>query len=94
MASQTTLNVSLTPDLEQFVASRIASGRYQSASEVVRAGLRLLAERDSAREAALDDLRQKIAVGMAQAERGELRDGEEVFRNLEKRLNKQISEAG
>jgi antitoxin ParD1/3/4 len=40
-----TLNVSLTPDLSEFIAVRVASGRYQSASEVVRAGLRLM-ERD------------------------------------------------
>ena len=38
----TSLNVSLTPELERFVSARVASGRYQTASEVVRAGLRLL----------------------------------------------------
>ncbi len=41
-------NVSLTPDLSRFVDERVASGRYGTASEVVRAGLRLLerAERE------------------------------------------------
>jgi antitoxin ParD1/3/4 len=37
-----TRNVSLTPELETFVVERIASGRYRSASEVIRAALRLL----------------------------------------------------
>lgn len=41
------LNVSLTPELTEFISVRVASGRYHSASEVVRAGLRLL-ERDEA----------------------------------------------
>lgn len=39
---RTSLNVSLTPELERFIAERVASGRYQTASEVVRAALRLL----------------------------------------------------
>ena len=36
------MNVSLTPELSGFVAAHVASGRYRSASEVVRAALRLL----------------------------------------------------
>ena len=42
MPPKPSLNVSLTPHLEQFIATSVASGRYQTASEVVRAGLRLL----------------------------------------------------
>lgn len=42
------LNVSLTPELEQFIADMVASGRYQTASEVVRAGLRLLEKFEAA----------------------------------------------
>ncbi len=45
---RTSLNVSLTPELERFITSRVASGRYQTASEVRRAGLCLLIERDQA----------------------------------------------
>jgi antitoxin ParD1/3/4 len=40
------MNVSLTPELERFVASKVESGRYHSASEVVREAPRLLEERD------------------------------------------------
>lgn len=42
MAVRVSKNVSLTPELEAFVDGQVASGRYQTASEVVRAGLRLL----------------------------------------------------
>lgn len=80
------MNISLTPELEGFVNSRVSSGRYQSASEVVRAGLRLLEERELARDAALHEVRQKIAIGLEQARRGELLDGEEVFRQLEEQI--------
>ncbi len=45
---RTSLNVSLTPALEQFIADRVSSGRYQTASEVVRAGLRLLEQAEAA----------------------------------------------
>jgi antitoxin ParD1/3/4 len=88
MAGRTSLNVSLTPELDHFVTSRVESGRYQSASEVVREGLRLLEERELARQTTLASLRREIAVGLEQADRGELFDGEEVFRDLEERLNR------
>lgn len=46
MATQrTTLNVSLTPELNEFITSLVQSGEYKSASEVVREGLRLLQRR-------------------------------------------------
>src|SRR5205085_11483455 len=45
MPIRSSMNVSLTPELEKFVQSRVASGRYQTASEVIREGLRLLEER-------------------------------------------------
>jgi antitoxin ParD1/3/4 len=44
------MNVSLTPELERLVNEKVASGLYQTASEVVREALRLLRERDGARE--------------------------------------------
>src|SRR5277367_6746005 len=43
------MNVSLTPELEKFVTTKVESGRYNSASEVVREALRLLDEHDSDR---------------------------------------------
>jgi antitoxin ParD1/3/4 len=82
MAIRTSMNVSLTPELEQFVQSRVASGQYQTASEVVREGLRLLEEREEARETALNEIRAKIRRGIEQADRGELLDGDTVFEEI------------
>jgi len=83
MANRATLTFSLTPELQEFVSSRVASGRYVSASEVIREGLRLLEERETYRDAELARLRREIEVGLAQAEAGELLDGEAVFDQLD-----------
>ena len=93
MAVRATLNISVTRQLERFIDSRVASGRYQSASQVVREGLRLLKQRESVRKAALDEVRSKIAIGLEQAKRGELLDGEQVFREIEGRITKRRNRA-
>ena len=82
MALRSTVNISLTPVLGQFIKARVASGRYQSASEVVREGLRVLEREELRRAAALADLRGKIGVGLRRAKRSQLLDGEAVFEEL------------
>jgi antitoxin ParD1/3/4 len=54
------MNVSLTPELEQFIVAKVATGRYTSASEVVREALRLLEEHDQNRAARLGDFNQEV----------------------------------
>jgi antitoxin ParD1/3/4 len=81
-----TLNVSLTAELETLITQRVESGRYLSASEVVREGLRLLEERDRLRDEALAGVRRKIAEGLASLERGEGVDGEALLAELARRL--------
>ncbi len=58
------MNVSLTDQLERFVSEQVRAGRYQSASEVVREGLRLLAARDEADRLKLEALRKMIREGL------------------------------
>jgi antitoxin ParD1/3/4 len=79
---RTTVNVSLTPELDAFLQSRVESGRYQTTSEVVREALRLLERQERDREEALAQLKAKLERGIAQADRGELLDGDEVFEEL------------
>ncbi len=85
MPKRVAVNVSLTPALAKFVSDRVKKGRYQSASEVVRDGLRVLAEREKERQAAVEEIRRKIAEGIAQADRGEFVDGEAVFAEWRRR---------
>ncbi len=73
------MNVSLTPELEEFVHQRVRSGRYTSASEVVREALRLLADRDELREFRLQEIRAKVAEGLSAADAGDVHPGDEVF---------------
>ena len=50
MANRTTINISITPELDAFLESRVKSGRYQTTSEVVREALRLLERQEQERE--------------------------------------------
>jgi antitoxin ParD1/3/4 len=54
------MNVSLTTELEKFVSAKVESGRYSSASEVVREALRLLEEHDQARSVQLAGFNQEL----------------------------------
>ena len=66
------MNVSLTPELEQLVSDKVKSGLYNSASEVVREALRLLKEQDALKAYRFEELRREIAVGLQQADRGDV----------------------
>ncbi len=63
-----TMNVNLTPQLEEMVRQKVASGLYTSASEVVREALRLMEEQDRMRAAKLEQLRQDIRDGLNSGE--------------------------
>lgn len=58
------MNVNLTPQLEELVRSKVASGLYTSASEVVREALRLMDEQDQLRVAKLEQMRSDVRQGM------------------------------
>ncbi len=64
------MNVSLTPELEQYVNGKVQSGMYHTASEVIRDGLRLLKEKEDLHQHKLSELRKEIQIGIDQADRG------------------------
>ena len=82
------MNVSLTPELERLIESKIASGLYTSASEVVREALRLLAESDRQRAMRVHQLREEIAKGLAEAKAGKLLDGPTVMAEMRAKIEK------
>jgi antitoxin ParD1/3/4 len=73
------MNVNLGSTFDKFVADMLKSGLYQSQSEILREGLRLLKEREDLKKVRLDELRHEIALGAEQAARGEFVDGRQVF---------------
>jgi antitoxin ParD1/3/4 len=64
------MNVSLTPELEHWVDERVRSGRYASASEVIREALRVLEVQEAAKQRQLESVRQKIDRGLQQLKEG------------------------
>ena len=88
------MSISLTPELEQFIQSQIASGKYSSTEDVIIAGIKLLEERERIYKGRFDELKREIAIGVEQLERGEVIDGEIVFRQLEQKLQQRRQQAG
>lgn len=91
MVRRRTLNISLSQQMAREINAAVEAGRYQSASEMVREGLRLLGDRD--RLAALNEVRAKIAIGLDEARAGRLLDGQSVMDDLEAQLNQRTSPA-
>ena len=76
------ISADLGAKLEAVVEDLVKNGRYNSKSEVLREGVRLVQER----EAALAELWAKLEVGIADADAGRVRPAEEVFAELRAEL--------
>lgn len=76
------MNVSLSKELEQMVQHKVQSGRYLSASEVIREALRLFEQFDQVNAKGMAHLQQQIMVGLNQLDRGEGIEGDTVFEKL------------
>jgi antitoxin ParD1/3/4 len=65
------MNITLPRELEEMVEEKVRSGQYPSAAEVVREALMLFEDREKLRQIKLEELRKDLAIGIAQADRGE-----------------------
>ena len=81
------MNVSLTLELEDLVRDKVKSGRYGSATEVVGEALRLMIQRDRFQELHKEQIREKIAAGVASLRAGQGADGEDFFDRIDAELD-------
>ena len=82
------MNVNLGTVFDKFIGELLKTGMYQSQSEIVREGLRLLKEREELKKLRLAELRREIAIGSEQADRGEFVDGAQTFVETRRRSAK------
>jgi antitoxin ParD1/3/4 len=76
------MEITITPELEEYVASKVASGTYTSPSEVCEAALRLLEEQEEDREERLAAFNQELGHRMASLDRGEHIDPEAAWERI------------
>src|SRR5258705_357345 len=89
LARNFVMNVSLGTKWERFVDAKVKSGDFQTASEVLREGLRLLEEKELLKRisvSSLEELRTKLMQGVSSLEKGHGIEGEEAFRLLRERV--------
>jgi antitoxin ParD1/3/4 len=81
------MNLTIKPELETFIQQEMLSGKYASPNEVIEAALNLL-EQQKSYDDWVTDVGEKIDVAVAQLDRGEGLDGQEVIDNLRSKLRK------
>jgi antitoxin ParD1/3/4 len=79
------MNVSLTPQLEKFVSAKVETGRYTSASEVVREALRLLEEHDQARTTRVAEFNRELGMRLESLDSGKQVSPSEARERLRRR---------
>jgi antitoxin ParD1/3/4 len=82
-----TMKITLQPEQEKLLRSRLESGKYGSIEQIIDEALRLLAERDDREsDPRVEELRRQIAIATEQIVKGQVTDGEIVFDRLREKL--------
>ena len=87
MAKRENISVSFTPHQVEFLSACVASGRYQSTSEVVREAVRLLEDQQARRQAEFGRIRELVREAAEQLDAGQVVDGERYFREWDEELD-------
>ncbi|MBN4006742.1 type II toxin-antitoxin system ParD family antitoxin [Nostoc sp. LPT] len=82
------MNITLKPEIEQFIQAQIATNRYANAEEVISKALKLLEKQDKEYQEWVEETRQKVDVAIAELERGEGLDSETVVMQILDRFQK------
>lgn len=80
------MQIVLPPELEDLVQRQLASGKYQTAIEVLLAGVKLLEQQEDIYQGRLQELQQEALIGWEAAQRGELVDGSTVMEQIRANL--------
>jgi antitoxin ParD1/3/4 len=86
------MNISLTTEQEQFLQEQLASGKYSSIDEVIAQAFRLLEEDERHYQSWVEETREKLAIGVEQADKGQLTDGKVAIDKLREKLLKFASQ--
>ncbi|MDE5083770.1 MAG: type II toxin-antitoxin system ParD family antitoxin [Trichodesmium sp. St18_bin1] len=81
------MDIILKPELEKLILAKVNSGKYTTVDEVITVALQLLDERDKHYQKWVEDTRQKVAVGLAQLNRGEGIEAQTVIKKLKEKVH-------
>jgi antitoxin ParD1/3/4 len=80
------MKLSLPPELQSFLDEQLQSGKYASEAELYITALQSLVDREHYLQTKRDELQAAVAIGTAQADRGEKIDGETAMENFRQKL--------
>ncbi|OGT51055.1 MAG: hypothetical protein A3E84_04350 [Gammaproteobacteria bacterium RIFCSPHIGHO2_12_FULL_42_13] len=82
------MNISLTPDLEKYVQSKVRGGLYTSASEVIRESLRIMLSFEDVQKKRIKELDDTIALAMKQIQHGQKIAGDQSYKKMKAKIKK------
>lgn len=80
------MTIILKPEQEQLIQAKIKSGKYTTVDEVIAEALQLLDERDQHYQQWVEETRQKVAVGLAELDKGEGIEVQTVISQLKEKV--------